>query len=111
MVQRIEIQLHDDLDNTPIRPGKGETVTFALDGISYEIDLTSKHATALRKALAPYLAAARRKAAPRGRKGRRPAPSRPDLPKIREWALANGYDVSARGRVAADIQSAYDAAQ
>ena len=38
MAQRIEIQFTDDLDGTDIPAGKGETITFALDGTSYALD-------------------------------------------------------------------------
>jgi hypothetical protein len=59
MVRRIEVRLTDDLNGTGIRPGRGETVRFGLDGTSYEIDLTTKNASALRKALQPYVNAGR----------------------------------------------------
>jgi hypothetical protein len=39
-----------------------------------------------------------------GRGGKR------DLGAIREWAAANGFEVSARGRVAATVIDAYEAA-
>jgi hypothetical protein len=51
MAQRVEVRLTDDLDGTEIPSGKGETITFSLDGKSYEIDLTAKNASVLRKAL------------------------------------------------------------
>ena len=59
MAQRVEVRLTDDLDGTRIPSGKGETVTFSLDGKSYEIDLTAKNARVLRKALRPYIDAGR----------------------------------------------------
>jgi hypothetical protein len=59
MAQRTVIRLTDDLSGTEIPAGKGETVTFSIDGRSYEIDLTAKNATALRKALRPYVEAGR----------------------------------------------------
>lgn len=46
--QRVEILLTDDLDGSNIPTGKGETVPFALDGKSYEIDLRTRHAAAAR---------------------------------------------------------------
>jgi hypothetical protein len=67
MAQRVEVQLTDDLSGVAIRAGKGETVTFSLDGTSYEIDLTAKNANMLRKALRPYVEAGRPIKAPRGR--------------------------------------------
>ena len=59
MAQRLEVRITDDISGALIRPGRGETVTFSLDGKSYEIDLTAKNATQLRKALRPYVEAGR----------------------------------------------------
>ena len=104
MAQRLEIQLTDDLDGTDIRAGKGETITFALDGISYEIDLTTKNATALRRALSSYIAVARPVKATRGRPKRA---ARSDARQIKAWARQNGFDVADRGRVPSNIRAAY----
>src|SRR3954452_98336 len=60
MAQRTVIRLVDDLDDTEIVDGAGETVSFALDGRRYEIDLTNEHADELRAALDRYVAAARK---------------------------------------------------
>ena len=108
MAQRVEVVLIDDIDG-----GKAaETVTFALDGVSYEIDLSEKNARKLRDDLATWTGHARRagaaKAASRRRVG---ATKRTDLGAVREWARANGHTVSDRGRISADIQAAYDKAQ
>ena len=107
MAQRVEVVLIDDIDG-----GKAaETVTFALDGVSYEIDLSEKNARKLRDDLAAWTGHARRagaaKAASRRRAG---AAKRTDLGAVREWARANGHTVSDRGRISADIQAAYDKA-
>ncbi|MGV8968705.1 MAG: Lsr2 family DNA-binding protein [Cellulomonas sp.] len=32
-----------------------------------------------------------------------------DVTKIREWARANGHNVSERGRISADVRAAYEA--
>ena len=58
MAQRVNIVLEDDLDGSEA----DETVTFALDGVTYEIDLNAKNAAALRDALAQYVGHARRAA-------------------------------------------------
>ena len=72
MVQRLEVQVTKDLSGALIRPGNGETVTFSLDGKSYEIDLTAKNANLLRKVLQPYIEAGRPVMAPhRRRRSRR----------------------------------------
>ena len=56
MATRIETTLIDDLDGG----AADETLSFALDGTSYEIDLSRENATALREKLAVFTAAARR---------------------------------------------------
>jgi hypothetical protein len=108
VVQRTVVTLEDDIDGG----NATETIVFALDGVSYEIDVNDKNAAALRDALAPYVGAGR-KAGRFGRSGgaTRPKESRNvDLSAIREWARSNGYQVSDRGRVSATIQAAYEAA-
>jgi hypothetical protein len=104
-------KLIDDLDG-----GKAErTVSFSLDGRSFAIDLSKKNIAALEKALAPYIGAARR-GEPSTRKGRAKKSgsgvrsTNSDLSAVRQWARANGYEVSDRGRISAEVQSAFDAA-
>src|SRR4051794_18335070 len=79
MAQKTITTLVDDLDDTQIEDGNGQTVSFALDGKSYEIDLTVGHADELRAAFDRYVKAARnvgnRKSSARGR-GSVPAPRR-----------------------------------
>ena len=101
----------DDLDG-----GKADrTVAFAIDGVSYEIDLSKRNATAFDKALKPYVEAARKvrrssgRPASRGGGGRRRKTGL-DLAEVRGWARANGHTVSDRGRVPAAIREAYAAA-
>jgi hypothetical protein len=111
MAQKVQTLLIDDLDG-----GEAEgTVRFGLDGAEYEIDLSAKHADALRKALAPYLGAARRSsgsAARRpGRTARRPAGAGgTDPTAVREWAKSQGIDVKDRGRVPAELVVKFKAA-
>ncbi|HEY8317682.1 MAG TPA: Lsr2 family protein [Amnibacterium sp.] len=113
MAQKYIVQLVDDLTQQPIEDGEGESVRFALDGVSYTIDLTSDHASEFRGALTPYVNAARKadvavKAKASGSSASR-AP-KGDLKAIREWANQNGFTVSSRGRIPSDVQSAYNAA-
>lgn len=108
MAKRIVHQLIDDLDGTEIADGEGETLQFGLGGTSYEIDLTTANAEALRGVLQPYIDAARRvgaKSAPRTRASRTP-----DAARIRTWAAENGHTVSERGRVPASVVEAYNLA-
>ena len=108
MAQRVSIVLEDDIDGSVAE----ETVTFSLDGVTYEIDLNGKNAAALRNALAPYVGHARRAAG--RRTAARPAGGRGsgkrDLGDVRDWARSNGHKVSDRGRISAEVQAAYDKA-
>ncbi len=109
MAQRVHVVLEDDLDGA----SADETVTFGLDGVTYEIDLSAKNAAKLRDQLAPYVGVARRAQSRRqGRptKSGRRGGAGTSAAEIRDWARANGYQVSERGRVSAEIRSAYDAA-
>ena len=107
-VARHTITIHtDDLDGTEIKPGKGGSVRFSLDGAEYEIDLSTKNRTALGKILAPYIENARivRKAAKRGRQQARPLPR-----EVRAWAQSTGLEIPARGRIPKTVYDAYEAA-
>ncbi|MFJ3667329.1 Lsr2 family protein [Streptomyces sp. NPDC090106] len=106
MAQQTIIQLLDDLDGSEA----SETVVFALDGKTYEIDLSDKNATSLRKALEPYLEKGRKTSQARGsRRGSSSSAgaSNGDTAQIRAWAKENGFEVNDRGRVPAEIKDAY----
>lgn len=110
MAQKVNIVLVDDLDESEA----DETVKFGLDGTDYEIDLTTAHADELREKLAPYVGVARKaEGSSRRRSSSRSsaaAASGPSAAEVREWARENGWEVPDRGRVAADVREAYDAA-
>lgn len=110
MAQKIHVTLVDDIDQSPA----DENVTFGLDGINYEIDLTADRAQALRDALSQYIGAGRRVGG-RAVRGRGPAAAAKsgssDVAEIRAWARDNGYEVHERGRIQAEIREAYYAAQ
>jgi hypothetical protein len=109
MAQKVETFYEDDIDGGTA----DETVTFGLDGRAYEIDLSEKNATKLRKALAPYLSAGRRAGRvvrPSGIRSSLAATGPGDAAAMRAWALENGHEVSARGRVPAYIREAYQSA-
>lgn len=107
MAQKVSIILVDDIDGSEAT----QTVSFGLDGTTYEIDLNDKNAGKLRDALATYVGHGRKVgAAPRrGRRSAAPADV-PSAKEVREWARANGFDVPDRGRVSADVRAAYDKA-
>ena len=115
MAQKTIVQLIDDLD----QGAADETVTFGLDGSSYEIDLSSANAAKLRDALSVYIANARRgrsggsrpSAAGRRSSGRGARSDREQLQAIRDWGRKNGWKVNARGRIPADLLEAYNSAK
>jgi hypothetical protein len=106
-------RLIDDLDGSDAQ----RTVTFAWDGRTYEVDLSKKNVAAFEKTMKPYLAAARSarttptRTSGRSRTATTGAQRRRDLQAIREWARANGHEVSDRGRISASVIEAYEAAQ
>lgn len=112
MAQKVLVQLVDDLDGTS--SNDISTVTFGLDGVTYEIDLNADNASNLRNHLADYIAAARRTGG-RVRRGGSPAGgsgrNREQTQAIREWAKKNGHEVSDRGRIPAAVIEAFETAQ
>ncbi|MFC5723726.1 Lsr2 family protein [Streptomyces gamaensis] len=110
MAQKVQVLLVDDLDGGEAH----ETVTFALDGKSYEIDLNTENADKLRGLLEPYAKSGRRTggraSAARGKVRAAATAGSPDTAKIRAWAKKEGYNVNDRGRVPAEIREAYEKA-
>ena len=115
MAQKVQVLLVDDLDG-----GEAvETLTFGLDGIPYEIDLSKEHAQALREAMAPYVGSARKangrsaggtRARGRGAGASRSGASTTNTAEIRQWAKDNGHAVSERGRIPGVVIEAYEKA-
>lgn len=114
MAKKVTVTLVDDFD------GEGtadETVEFGIDGVSYEIDLSSKNATKLRNDLKQWVEAGRRVGGRRRGRAAAPGPTkgrgvidREQSAAIREWARRNGHNVSTRGRIPADVIDAFHAA-
>ncbi|MCL3777384.1 MULTISPECIES: Lsr2 family protein [unclassified Actinomyces] len=107
MAQKTQVILVDDVDGSEAT----QTITFALDGVSYEIDLNDEHAAALRESIEEWASKARRTA---GRRSpgtrRRAAAASGETQRIREWAREQGMEVSTRGRISSDIRAAYEKA-
>jgi len=115
MAQKTTVVLIDDMDGGDA----SESVTFGLDGIEYQMDLSTNNAKKLRVALDVFIANARRvggRKAPYGASPRTraaaavPGRGREENTAIREWARKNGMQVSDRGRIPAEIADAYDKA-
>ena len=101
MAQRVVVTLSDDIDGGAAE----ETVQFAVDGKSYEIDLSTQNAEKLRTALAPYVAAGRKQG--RGGKTVRHTEIAPDPKTVRAWAQSRGIELPARGRLPKHVYEAF----
>lgn len=115
MAERILRQLIDDINGSDIPEGEGERITFAVRGVEYQIDLSSANVAKLDKALKPFVEAATKVGGRRGRRAAKSASTSGATPKeqlaaIREWARDEGYEVSDRGRIKAEIVEAFEAA-
>ena len=111
MAEKVLVSLVDDLDGSDA----DETIEFGLDGVSYVIDLSAENAEELRDALAQYVEHARRLGGRKRTPGRAavksvarpPSVDREQNQAIRSWARKNGYQISDRGRIPAEVVEAY----
>ncbi|MBT2566993.1 Lsr2 family protein [Arthrobacter sp. ISL-85] len=109
MAKKTVVLLEDDIDGSEAT----ETLSFALDGSEYEIDLNDGHASELREALARFTNAGRKVSGGRGRPAARTKSSSqggPDAKAVRLWAVENGIPVNTRGRIQAEVVEKYEAA-
>ena len=109
MAQRIQTILDDDIDGGPA----DSTIQFSYQGTQYEIDLSKKNEEKLVRALEPFTSKARKTGGTRRSTGKTRAgkTDKNELQAIREWARANGHQVSDRGRISQDVQDAYHASR
>lgn len=106
MAQQVTVMLQDDLDGDPA----DETVRFGIGDAEYEIDLSTKNATAFRRQLGPYIEHARKTGRTQPRRTARTAASRRRSGNIRAWAREQGIAISERGRIPASVAEKYQAA-
>ncbi len=108
MAQKTIVIVEDDLGGG----AADESVTFALDGVTYEIDLSEANARTLRDALSRYVTAGRRVGGARRIGGSASARTdKEQLDAMRRWARENGYEVSSRGRISKVVRDAYSASR
>jgi len=99
MAKKIKVTAIDDIDGSPA----SETVSFSFDGRSYEIDLSARNATRLRKMLEPYIESGRQAAVQK----RPHTGSRQRSTEIRSRTKAHGLQVSERGRIPVEVVETY----
>lgn len=113
MAQRVQTVLISDLSGDEVEAGR-EAVSFGYQGVNYVIDLTAKEAEGFDKAIAMYVAHARKA----GRSPRRGSssggsvsPANKDrISNLKRWASEQGIDYPKRGRLPKSLTDAYDAA-
>jgi len=108
MAVREIVELLDDLDGSTA----SETVEFAVDGVSYEIDLNEVHCDEFRNALAGYVSHGRKigRNHAGGHSGAKASRGRSDDAKqARAFAVKHGLPVNQRGRVSEEILQAWRA--
>lgn len=120
MATRTTVLLVDDVDGGEA----DETITFAIDGVEYEIDVSEDHATELRNSFEVWREAARRiggRQTPRGSlrpvsrelkrtvlPDARPGFSVQERKSMQKFAIANGMNPPAeRGRIAQEVSNAW----
>lgn len=108
MAQQFHVQYIDDIDGT-VLGDDAQTITFAFEGKEYTIDLSEENAAAFRESVAPYIDAGHKLSSARKKPARKSVGKAPagNTKAIREWAKENGYSVSERGRIPADVMAAY----
>ena len=105
MAKRQIVTMTDDLDPSL---EADETLTFGVDGATYEIDLASINADSMRLSLQPYVSAARRVGG-RATAGRATAMRRTrsgtgvDPAAVKAWANSNGVAYNKRGRLSSAV--------
>jgi hypothetical protein len=111
MAREVVQRVTDDLDGSP----DAATIQFALDGRAYQIDLSPRNEAKFRDALAPFVDNAT-KVRPERRSGRAATSRKGPLREsdreraqlVRQWALDNGVQLAARGRLAQAVMDAFD---
>lgn len=113
MATRTTVLLTDDMDGSEA----DETVSFAMDGVAYEIDLSQDNANDFRDSMSAYMQHGRkvsgRSSSSRATNIRRPtnlSGEREQREQVRVWARENGFQIGDRGRIAQNIIDAYEEA-
>jgi hypothetical protein len=116
MAQRTQVILIDDLDGTEIVED-GRSISFSVNGVDYAIDLGPANVEKFEAALAPFVEHGQRVGGRRSSRGggsatstKSPAASKVDPRAVRAWAQSNGIELSARGRIPAEVVEKYQGA-
>jgi hypothetical protein len=108
VAQKVSVTYACDYDSKEIPQGQHRLRRFSIDGRDYEIDLCLKHSEKFDEAVSRYASHARKASARLVRTKRRTAAHRKHSAQVRAWAKANGFTVSERGRIPADVVNKYE---
>ena len=108
----------DDLDGRELEPEDARTVSWTWLGVDYELDVSPANlekieegkVTVSKLLTASTRVGGRRQSRGATRSQRSASGNNGQNAVIREWANANGFEVSARGRIPNDVVEAYEAA-
>lgn len=104
MARKTVVELVDDVSGEKAT----QSISFSVDGVSYEIDLTDANASRLRSDFEAWEKVARRTGG--RRRSSTTATQAQESARIRQWAKDNGHSVSERGRISEAVREAYAAA-
>ncbi|MDQ2729228.1 MAG: Lsr2 family protein [Actinomycetota bacterium] len=109
MAKETIIRITDDIDGSEAV----ESIRFGFRGTNYSIDLNAKNVAAIEKSFEKWIQHGQKFDAgtTRSRQRRATIANKDQTAAIREWAKANGYRVSDRGRIAAEVRDAYNASR
>jgi len=114
MAKRVitNVVFEDDLTGEEVPEDQIQTVEFAVDGVTYEIDLSPTNREKFAKDMEIYIQSARKTG--KTRKGRATTAANKvtdvDAKTIREWAANLGIDIPARGRIPQEVRQQYEQA-
>lgn len=123
MAKTVRVFLTCDLHGDRDQVDGVASVAFGYDGRLLELDLCHEHLSQFSDAISPWASVARPYGSyggppQEGQEGARRAARRPSTPRvgtsrerlaaIREWAKAQGMEVSDRGRIPASVMQAYE---
>jgi hypothetical protein len=110
MAQMVTRTFVDDIDGSEAE----RTFTFAVDGVSYDIDLSSANIAEFKSAIGGFIESARKvgkaSTSKRGPAAHPGVSSREQTRAVREWARQNGHTLSDRGRIPTEVLTAFNAA-
>lgn len=109
VAKKVSVTFACDYDAKEIPDGEHMMRAFSLDGRDYEIDLCVRHSQKFDEVFHKFAERARKASSRVSRVKRRTSAHRRHSAEIRSWAKNNGFTVSDRGRIPAEVITRYNA--